>query len=126
MDCKEEFVVLLKALNQKIDFLISRSPNHLKNGDLHNEALIKYSAALGCTPDVIISYNRTRDIHDRRMAIIYILYTYEGYTISQISRIINRDHSSIIGSIKQHHNIYEYSEQYKKMIDDLKSKYNLK
>lgn len=63
------------------------------------EIIIKEAAAVfGLTPEDILSFNRTSEVHAARVAVVYIADKY-CFNRRQIGEVINRDHSSVTQAV---------------------------
>jgi hypothetical protein len=67
------------------------------------------SEKTGCHKNLIIGKSRAREIAKIRHLLCWLAYQYFGYSLSDIGRLIaNRDHTTVLNSIKQFERILEY------------------
>ena len=69
------------------------------------------------TVEDILSRSRKTEYVIARHMYCSILKKYYGYTLKKIGSIINRDHTSVIHSIQQFNNHYQYEEGYRKSVN---------
>lgn len=70
--------------------------------------------------ELLKTHTRKLEVSWMRHLYAYYLYTYVGYTVIEVGRVLNRDHTTILGSLKKV-NVYNppliYSTS-KKIVDD--------
>ena len=64
---------------------------------------------------------RERNIVTARHLYCHFMKRRLDYTLKEIAKTINRDHSTIINSIHQHDNLYETCEEYRKLANRVKT-----
>ena len=120
----KEIRSLILDINTKINRLAKITIHDPSDDSM--DVLNTYCKALHVTPADILQQKRSRPLHDKRICIIYLLYKYNGYTISQIGRLIERHHTSILSALRQHDSLYSYEEDYRLLVDKVILKLDLK
>jgi chromosomal replication initiation ATPase DnaA len=74
--------------------------------------------------DNIYSHSRKRTHVDARMQLVSFLYFYREYTYSDVGRLMNKDHSTIIHNVKKHQDLIEtngiYTHSFYRALETLK------
>ena len=73
--------------------------------------------------DDLVSEKRQRDMVDARRMFINMLMEEEKFTLTQMSRLINRDHATAIHYRRSHKGLYSRNEDYRYKYDRCMKKY---
>lgn len=112
----------------KVKAIISRSEamRDLMKKEFNNKAALKVvehiSAEYGITTEVMVSQNKSRNISDARKASIMIMRDAYGIGISEIGRLLDRNHSTIINAYKKAKNHYHCEERFRMICDTVSTK----
>lgn len=68
--------------------------------------------------DFVTSKGRSRRFVDSRMILSYVLYTYTGWTLTEIGTLMGgRDHTTVIHNREMFRGLYYSNEEYKERAD---------
>lgn len=77
------------------------------------------SSAYGVTRDEVLSSNRRKALCEVRY-IVCCFYRDLGLSLHEIGRRLNRDHSTIVRSLKVYKDLYEYDKKFRIIADKFK------
>lgn len=87
--------------SMNIVFTISEAEKELNQRPRPEQIIAQVAATTGISADRITGPSREAEVVKARDQVIFILFYGECMTTTEIGRILNRDHSSIVASVRR-------------------------